>query len=197
MCPAIGRCLSSYIKILLYSGETLEGENFHEFCMCLEHYPRKFLHKILGILHAPTDTIGLAFCKSFLHKMITSYWSTKVFFLKSFSYTISPMITMQPLWLPSIMIVPMHMHMHVSLIILLPVSEPILFGSCNVSDFDISCNTSLDQTRVPLEYTCSYDFGPEEPCMHLIECITKIWTLFAKHLLTFEHTVDLQWWSTW
>ncbi len=49
---------------------------------------------------------------------------------------------------------------------LLLISEPVLIGSCTAtSELSIFCNTTLDQTQVPLEYTCSYDSGPEEPCM--------------------------------
>lgn len=43
--------------------------------------------------------------------------------------------------------------------------EPLLLGSCTTaSQLTVSCTTSLDATQVPLEYTCSYDSGPEEPC---------------------------------
>ena len=47
-------------------------------------------------------------------------------------------------------------------------TEPMLSGSCitdpTASLLTVFCNTSLDATKVPLEYTCSYDSGPEESC---------------------------------
>ena len=47
-------------------------------------------------------------------------------------------------------------------------TEPMLIGMCNfdpLDGFSISCMTSLDETQVPLTYTCSYNDGPEEDCM--------------------------------
>lgn len=57
-------------------------------------------------------------------------------------------------------------------------SEPLLTGSCNTDPTasipTVLCITSLDGTQVPLEYTCSYDSGPDEPCM----CLQVISTIY-------------------
>ena len=60
-----------------------EGENFREFQGLRAIRSVSFLHEILG--HAPHPLMfGFkAICESFLHEILTSYSSVKVFSLKS------------------------------------------------------------------------------------------------------------------
>ena len=46
-------------------------------------------------------------------------------------------------------------------------------GACffDITDLSVFCNTSLDQTQVELEYSCSYDSGPFESCNFTIACV--------------------------
>ena len=55
-----------------------------------------------------------------------------------------------------------HIHTHTH-------EEPLLFGECRTDSISnrlsVACNTSLDGFQVPLTYSCSYDGGPQEPCI--------------------------------
>ena len=47
-------------------------------------------------------------------------------------------------------------------------TEPLLLSlNCTLGEEEVTvvCETTLDDTMVPISYTCSYDDGPAEECM--------------------------------
>ena len=76
-------------------------------------------------------------------------------------------------------------------------TEPLIFGECRTSFISnrltVACNTSLDGFQVPLTYSCSYDGGPQEPCIHTTYFSCIIIPKFTQSMHAHSHiNVSLQ-----